>query len=613
LKNSLSEYLEQLHERLKPLRDGRLADYIPELAQVNPDLFGIALVTVEGHVHQVGDSLHNFSIQSVSKPFTYGIALEDKGTDLVRRKIDVEPSGEAFNSISLEEHSGRPMNPMINAGAMVATDLVDGDSGDEKFARILESYCRYAARELHMDAQVYLSEKTTGHRNRAISHLLRNYEILSGEPEQPLDAYFRQCSILVTAQDLAVMGATLANKGVNPVTNVRALRAEHVPAVLAVMSSCGMYDYSGNWISSVGLPSKSGVGGGIVAVLPGQFGLAVYSPRLDAKGNSVRGIRVCEMLSRDYSLHMLDTARMTTSNTVRAVYTAAQVRSRFERSPAENRLLADIGDRVLVCELTGEQSLVTSEALSSDLLQRMTDRECLILDFKRMTGVDDASSRVFEDLARELRRHGKSILISGIRDKFGFRKRLGEALSASGQQNGFELADLDQAIQFSEERLLEAHFDAPSEARALTLAEHPVCRGLDQAELDWLTPFLDTRLFQRGEYLCRAGEPARSLYIIMRGKVDVLLHRPARGGTYKVASYCGGAVLGETACFEQSVRAADIVAVSEVEACLLQPPRLAAQTDELALRTQLRLYRNLAEIGFSRLKSVNTMLLTLTR
>ena len=268
-KTSFQYYLDQLYERFRTLDAGQVADYIPELSRVDPDGFGLALVTVDGHVYQSGDSREAFSIQSISKAFVYGIALEDKGQEGVAAKIDVEPSGEAFNSISLEPVTGRPRNPMINAGAIVATSLVNGDDGESRVERILRRFSDYTGHELNVNESVYRSEKETGHRNRAIAHLLRNYDILEGDPEQPLDAYFRQCAIEVTARDLALMGAALANGGVNPITGVRALQPNLVPRVLAIMATCGMYDYSGNWIFQIGMPAKSGVGGGVVAVLPG--------------------------------------------------------------------------------------------------------------------------------------------------------------------------------------------------------------------------------------------------------------------------------------------------------------------------------------------------------
>ncbi|MGB0723696.1 MAG: glutaminase, partial [Gammaproteobacteria bacterium] len=199
---SFQHYLESLHEAFRTLDSGALADYIPELTKADPNWFGIAVVTVDGHVYQVGDTREDFTIQSVSKAFTYGAALEDTGVEGVMAKIDVEPSGEAFNSISLEPDTGRPRNPMINAGAIVATSLIKEQEKGGRMGAILDTFARYAGRELGIDDEVYRSERDTGHRNRAISHLLRNYEILEGDPEPVLDAYFRQCSILVNCRDL---------------------------------------------------------------------------------------------------------------------------------------------------------------------------------------------------------------------------------------------------------------------------------------------------------------------------------------------------------------------------------------------------------------------------
>ncbi len=248
-----------------------------------------------------------FTIQSISKPLVYGLALEDHGTTEVLRKVGVEPTGEAFNSIVMDEINNRPFNPMVNAGAIATTALIKGNGPEERFARILGMFSRYAGRQLTIDESVFQSERATGHRNRAIAYLQLNSGMIEEPVSEHLDLYFRQCSILVSARDLSMMAATLANNGVNPLTGERAIAAEHVKTVLSVMASCGMYDYSGEWVYRVGLPAKSGVGGGIVAVLPGQFGFGVFSPLLDDHGNSHRGIEVCKELSQKFYLHVYDT------------------------------------------------------------------------------------------------------------------------------------------------------------------------------------------------------------------------------------------------------------------------------------------------------------------
>src|SRR6185503_5778994 len=280
----IARYLRLLHERFQKLEDGAVATYIPELASADPSWFGISVATADGYVYEVGDTRQPFTIQSISKPFVYGLALEDHGKAAVLERINVEPTGDAFNSISLESPTGRPRNPMINAGAIAATSLVRGDSPEDRWNRILALFSLYAGRKLEINDAVYRSERDTGHRNRAISHMLRNFEIIDHDPEPDLDLYFRQCSIDVDCRALSIIGATLATGGVNPVTRERVIRADNVDEVLSVMTTCGMYDYAGEWVYRVGLPAKSGVAGGILAVMPGQLAVAVFSPRPAGRG-----------------------------------------------------------------------------------------------------------------------------------------------------------------------------------------------------------------------------------------------------------------------------------------------------------------------------------------
>lgn len=302
----LQSFLSELHAKYKCLKDGNVANYIPELAKVDPESFGICVVTVDGQIFEVGDAQKLFTIQSASKPFVHGLTLEDCGRDFVLSKVGVEPTGDAFNAIILDEKSGRPYNPMVNAGAIATAGLVKGTDPTDKLNRLLELFRRYTGREVHVDMSVYTSERTTGHRNRAISHLMLNFGMVSSNLDDMLDLYFKQCSVMVHCRDLAIMGATLANNGVNPVTGERALDQEYIKDVLSVMYTCGMYDYSGEWAYRVGLPAKSGVGGGIVAVVPKLLGIGVFSPRLDERGNSIRGVKVCEEMSSQFRLHSFD-------------------------------------------------------------------------------------------------------------------------------------------------------------------------------------------------------------------------------------------------------------------------------------------------------------------
>jgi glutaminase len=266
----------------------------------------VSVISVDGQTVEIGDVQQEFSLQSVSKPFMFGLALEDHGRETVLGKVNVEPTGEAFNSIVLDEDSNRPFNPLVNAGAIATADLIEGKDFSERIKRMLSMFSRYFGRQVYVDNSIFMSERSSGHRNRAIAHLMLNFGMIQDRVDETLELYFQQCALLVNCHDLAVMGATLANGGVNPITGERALRAEYVKDLLSIMLSCGMYDYAGEWGYRVGLPAKSGVGGGIVAVVPGQFGIGVFSPPLDAKGNSVRGVQICRELSHRFGLHVFE-------------------------------------------------------------------------------------------------------------------------------------------------------------------------------------------------------------------------------------------------------------------------------------------------------------------
>ncbi len=302
-------YLNDLYEKYRSVNDGVIADYIPELALAKPEWFGICVVTTSGQIFEVGNCDQLFTIQSISKAFVFGLALEDRGREYVNSKVSVEPTGEAFNSIVLDEATNRPYNPMVNAGAIATADLIKGENGTERLKRLLEMFKRYTGRDHDINVPVFLSEKATGYRNRAMAYLMLNFGMVSDKIDDTLDLYFQQCSILVNAKDLAMMAATLANGGINPITKERAIDECYVQDVISVMLTCGMYDASGEWAYRVGMPAKSGVGGGITAVVPSKLGIGTFSPPLDAKGNSLRGIKVCEDLSKDFGLHLFNVAK----------------------------------------------------------------------------------------------------------------------------------------------------------------------------------------------------------------------------------------------------------------------------------------------------------------
>ncbi len=302
-------YLNDLYEKYQFLNDGAIANYIPELALAKPEWFGICVVTKEGQIFEAGECDQLFTIQSISKPFVYGLALENHGREYVNSKVSVEPTGEAFNSIVLDEQTNRPYNPMVNAGAIAIADLIKGKNGTERLKQLLAMFKRYTGRDHDINVPVFLSEKATGSRNRAMAYLMLNFGMVSEKIDETLDLYFQQCSIMVNARDLAMFSATLANGGVNPVTKERAIDERYVQDVVSVMLTCGMYDASGEWAYRVGMPAKSGVGGGITAIAPGKLGIGTFSPLLDAKGNSIRGIKVCEDMSKDFGLHLFNVAK----------------------------------------------------------------------------------------------------------------------------------------------------------------------------------------------------------------------------------------------------------------------------------------------------------------
>lgn len=304
---ALENFLVELYDKYKPLKEGRLANYIPELAKANPDWFGICVVTADGQTYSVGDYEQLFTIQSISKAFVYGLALEEHGRDYVLKRVGVEPTGDAFNSlIQLEESSKRPFNPMVNAGAIATTSLITGANSSERLNRLLDMFGRYVGHDLFIDMPVFLSERTTGHRNRAMAHLMLNFGMIDEKIDEALDLYFQQCSITVNCQDLAIMAVTLANCGINPLTQQRAVEARYIRDILTVMYTCGMYNFAGEWAYKVGLPAKSGVSGGLVVVVPQKMGIAIFSPPLDSHGSSVRGMKVCEELSERFGLHLFD-------------------------------------------------------------------------------------------------------------------------------------------------------------------------------------------------------------------------------------------------------------------------------------------------------------------
>ena len=293
------------HERFKANREGLNSDVYPALAEVAPDLFGLCVVGVNGAAYASGDSDHSFSIMSVSKPFVFALVCEVLGAEAARQRLGVNATGLKFNALEAIERSGDGRtNPMVNPGAIAATSLAPGSTVDEQWRFILDGLSRFAGRTLEINEAMFASATSGNSRNQAIGQLLQSYGLVAIDPADAIDLYTRQCSLTVTASDLAVMGATLADGGVNPLTGARVIGAESCKCALAVMATAGLYETSGDWLYDVGLPGKSGIGGGIVAVSPGKGGFGAFAPRLDEAGNSVKGQLAARYLSHCLGLSL---------------------------------------------------------------------------------------------------------------------------------------------------------------------------------------------------------------------------------------------------------------------------------------------------------------------
>lgn len=380
--------------------DGQVADYIPELAAADPDRIAVALCVADGTTYAAGDAHVRFSIQSISKPFVYALALADRGLPAVLARVGVEPSGDAFNEISLEEGTGRPRNPMINVGAITTHALVGGDEADEqaRFAQVHAGLSAFAGRELGVDEAVYASELASAHRNLALAHLVRSHDVITVDPHEAVRGYVRQCALLVDVRDLAVMAMTLAAAGRNPVTGEQVVPPAVCRQVLSVMATCGMYDAAGDWMTAVGIPAKSGVAGGILGALPGQVGIGTFSPRLDRVGNSARGVRVCERLSQDMGLHLM-------SSPPAAVDAVRELDRRSDGAAPWVQVA-----------LQGPLRFASAESALRALAGIEPGPDPVALDVSRVTSVDDVGRRMLLEAIRRLSLDGHRVVLVDPRD-----------------------------------------------------------------------------------------------------------------------------------------------------------------------------------------------------
>jgi glutaminase len=545
----LLRFLDACHDQFSAETGGAVADYIPELGKANPAHFGISLATLDGHVYEVGDTRVPFTIQSMSKPFVFALALDTLGAARVESAIGVEPSGDPFNSIRLNSEN-HPFNPMVNAGAIACTGLIHEVKGDAAFEYIRRALGRFAGRELGVDEAVYASESETGDRNRAIGYLLRTNAVLKSNVAPVLDVYFRQCAVLVTARDIAVMAATLANRGLNPVTGEQVMTPYAISRTLSVMTSSGMYDFAGEWIYRVGIPAKSGVGGGILAALPARLGLGSYSPKLDKHGNSVRGIKVCEALSSHYDLHMLnrsDDAR----NSIIADYDIGRSPSRRVRRPQEREILASHYQDVRIIELVGTLSLSAVDYISRRLAGS-PQPQFVVFDLHRVTSTTRAGARLVAEAFEELAALNVTVILSGIKRTSKEWKTIREWTGNLGNIRDFYL--LDTAIEWAEDQIVYRYGGSIDFFETTELSEQPLLSGLSEEELTDLASLCTIRTYQAGEKIISTGDPACSLFFLRSGVVHVTLPDGIR-----LATLTAGMAFGEMALLE-STRSADVLA-----------------------------------------------------
>lgn len=551
----LGQRLADLHTELLAVTDGEVAGYIPALAQADPGSFALSLVTTEGHHHSAGASDQAFTIQSVSKPFVYALALADSGVEHVLSRIGTEPTGDAFNAVTLESGTGRPLNPMVNAGAIEAACLVAGDTAAVKTDRIVAGLSAFAGRDLTVDRDVHRSEAETGDRNRALAYLMHGAGSLSMSVGDALEVYFAQCSVSVTSDDLAMMAATLATGGVNPRTGDRVVPVEVVGPTLSVMATCGMYDAAGTWLFKVGLPAKSGVSGGVLAVLPGQFGVGLWSPPLDRQGNSVRSVLAAERLSGDLGLHMF-TPTGPGASPVRRWTTGKVTRSVAARSVEQHAVLDEAGERIQVVELQGPLHDLAVETLVHRLIEAAQDGGqgwLLVLDMSHLGAVHPAALDVLHPALDALRAGGAHVTIVDPGPS---------SVVARHMPDVRHRRDRDQALSEAEDVLLAEHGHPGGLAdAALPFADHEVLKAIEPSHRAAIEALLTTAVAPAGSIVMETGSDPDGLIWVSAGELSVMV-RSARGPWRRVSGIGPGGVIGEMSLVDGLPRSARVVTES---------------------------------------------------
>ena len=601
LETPLLRFLKDTHADFSRIDEGEVASYIPELGKANPDHFGIAVATTDGHVYEAGDTQVPFTIQSVSKAMVFALALDLLGAERVEAAIGVEPSGEAFNSIRLRADN-KPFNAMVNAGAIACSGLIAESTGADAFELIRQALGRFAGRDLGVDEAVFESERSTGDRNRAIAYLLRTYGGVNGDVDRLLDVYFRQCSVLVTARDLAVMGATFANHGVNPLTGITVASNYAVARTLAVMSSSGMYDFAGEWIYRVGVPAKSGVGGGILAALPSQLGLGTFSPRLDMHGNSVRGIRTCEAISEAFDLHMLS-RRDDVRTCIVADYDFRTVPSKPGRQPHEQDILSARSGAIRAIELAGKLSFASMDYVTRRLTDPGDVPEFLILNLHRVATITDAGLRLLTGLIKNQLPAATTAVIAGVEAASPLNPQL-KALREQGVRVRI-FPTYDAAVEWAEDQVVYRHGGFSRIEVEADLSRQALLAGLSPQELADLSRIGTRVVFPAGTRIISANEPPARVYFLLRGMVS------ARSvGDVRLSTMIPGMVFGEMALIEQP-RSTDVWADTEAVCVEVTADQFHA-FQETHARAADKIMRNLAILLAGRIRMATARIDMLT-
>lgn len=589
MRSPVQDYLERLLDEIRPLDAGLPHQGIPSTADMDPELFGVALTTVDGHSYAAGDTQQKFSLQSISKAFTYAMVLEDLGPEKVQEKIDVEPSGDPFNEISLQAGTGRPHNPMINSGAIATTALIKGRGGRDRMGRILNTFSDAAGRDLKVSDSVFRAEDRAGHRNRALAWLLRSFNIIESDPEPVVQDYFRQCSVLVTVQDLAVMASTLANQGVNPVTGERVFAPRTVRWVMSVMSTCGMYDDAGTWAIEVGLPSKSGVGGGLMVVVPGQIGIGVFSPPLDDHGTSVRGAATVKRLATDLGLHYGDAPPVGRS-TIRATYDLAESPSGVPRSVETLQMLERHGAECRVVEIGGDIGFAEAETLARSTTTLPETVHTLMVDVSKVDDFGRAAVRILNQVVRMFLSEGRDLVL--VDDD----RRLAEAMVEYAEDSPYgplpsPFADTGEpddrtqdpagvgpafrlflsrslAVEWMEMRLLARHAPELLPSGRQEPARSPLLELFEEQDAQTLSTLMENRDFRAGQVIRRAGQPFGGIYFITSGQVE-LTSQGAGGRRYRQVFLSPGMIFGEIALGQAGRQITTVRAVGPVSTRVL--------------------------------------------